>query len=135
MTKKIFLKWDDVYPLLDKIHEQSKGTIDYVTGVPRGGTILAVMYSHRFNIKYLHGISNHYTRLLVLDDIADTGETLFDIKDKMPNPKLATLHYKTSSIIKPEYYAEEIADDFGWIVYPWERTDSDTVQDYLVDPK
>jgi len=46
--KKVYLTWDDVNALLDKIHEQCKGKIDYVTGIPRGGTILAIMYSHRF---------------------------------------------------------------------------------------
>ena len=131
-VKKIYLNWDDVYSLLDKIHEQTKGEIDYVTGIPRGGIILAVMYSHRFNIKYMEYMSNHYPKLLILDDIADTGDTLVDLKQKAPNPKTATLHYKNSSKIKPDYYGEEIDDDFGWVVYPWEREDSETIQDYLV---
>ena len=109
--KKIFLTWDDVYELLDKIHEQCKGSIDYVTGIPRGGTILAIMYS---------------------DDIADSGKTIFDMRGTMFNPKFATLHYKTTSVAKPEYYGQEISDDFGWIVYPWEKDDSNPIQDYLV---
>ena len=50
----------------------------------------------------------------------------------MFNPKFATLHYKTTSVAKPEYYAQEISDDFGWIVYPWEKDDSNPIQDYLV---
>ena len=49
----------------------------------------------------------------------------------MFNPKFGTLHYKTSSIAKPEYFAEEIPEDFGWIVYPWEKEDSKPIQDYL----
>ena len=130
--KKIFLTWDDVYELLDKIHEQCKGTIDYVTGIPRGGTILAIMYSHRFEVPYMKYTSNHYPKLLIIDDIADSGKTIFDLRGTMFNPKFATLHYKTTSVAKPEYYAQEIADDYGWIVYPWEKDNSNPIQDYLV---
>jgi len=74
MIKKVFITWEEVNRLLDTIHEQSKGEIDYVTGIPRGGTILAIMYSHRFDIPYFEYKSNHYPRLLIIDDIADSGE-------------------------------------------------------------
>ena len=39
------------------------------------------------------------------------------------------MHYHQDSITKPDYYVEEKGDD--WIVYPWERDDSEAVQDYL----
>lgn len=130
-VKKVYYDWDDVNLLLDNIYEQCKGEIDYVTGVPRGGTILAILYSHRFDIPYMERSSNHYPRLLILDDIADSGKTIFNLRDEMFNPKFATLHYKTTSIAKPEYFAKEIPDDYGWIVYPWEKEDSKPIQDYL----
>ena len=129
--KKTYLSWEDIDKLLDSIHQQSKKDIQYVTGVPRGGTILAIMYSHRFGVKYMHGISNHYPQLLILDDIADSGKTIKDLRKEMNNPKFATLHYKSTSVAKPDYYAQEIPEDFGWVVYPWEREDSETIQDYL----
>jgi hypoxanthine phosphoribosyltransferase len=129
--KKVYLTWDDVNALLDKIHEQCKGKIDYVTGIPRGGTILAIMYSHRFEVPYMQYTSNHYPKLLIIDDIADSGKTIFDLRDTLSNPKFATLHYKTTSVAKPEYFAQEIADDFGWIVYPWEKESSNPIQGYL----
>jgi len=131
MSKKVFLTWEDVYRLLDYIHDKTKGEIDYVTGIPRGGTLLAILYSHRFNIPYMERPSNHYPRLLIIDDIADSGDTILKWREEMFNPKFATLHYKTSSKAKPEYFAKEISEDFGWIVYPWEREDSETIQDYL----
>jgi len=130
-VKKVYYDWDDINKLLDIIHEQTKGEIDYVTGIPRGGTILAIMYSHRFEIPYMEYKSNHYPRLLIIDDIADSGETILKWREEMSNPKFATLHYKTSSKAKPEYFAKEIPDDYGWIVYPWEKEDSKTIQDYL----
>ena len=130
-VKRVYYSWEDVYKLLDNIHAQTKGEIDYVTGIPRGGTILAIMYSHRFEIPYMEYKSNHYPRLLIIDDIADSGETILKWREEMSNPKFATLHYKTSSKAKPEYFAKEIPDDYGWIVYPWEKEDSKTIQDYL----
>jgi len=130
-VKRVYYSWEDVYKLLDNIHAQTKGEIDYVTGIPRGGTILAIMYSHRFDIPYFEYKSNHYPRMLIIDDIADSGETILKWREEMFNPKFATLHYKTSSKAKPEYFAKEIPDDYGWIVYPWEKEDSKTIQDYL----
>ena len=29
-------------------------------------------------------------------------------------------------------YGEKIDLNYGWIVYPWEKKDSETIQDYLV---
>lgn len=128
-VKKVFLTWEDINSLLDNIYQQTKGEVEYVTGVPRGGTIIAILYSHRFGIEYMENPSNHYPSLLVLDDIADTGETLKQFQYKFPQPLYATLHYKKQSIFKPDYFAKHIGTE--WIVYPWEKEDSKTIQGYL----
>jgi len=131
-VKKVFLNWNEVYHLLDQLYEKTQGKINHVTGIPRGGTILAILYSHRFNVSYTPYMSNHYSDLLILDDIADTGVTFEEINSSYPNPKKGALMYKSSSTFKPDFYGEEIPDDYGWIVFPWEREDSETIQDYLV---
>jgi len=131
MVKKVFLSWDDVYSLLDVIYAQVKGKVEYVTGIPRGGTIIAILFSHRFNIQYMNNPSPHYPSLLVLDDIADSGKTLSEIKNKYPNLIYGVLHYKDISTFKPDYYGEMISENYGWIVYPWENVESKTIQDYL----
>jgi len=130
-VKKVYLTWDDVFNLLDIIHEQTKKEINYVTGVPRGGTLLAILYSHRYNVPYFEFKSNHYPHLLILDDIADSGETFLKLKQELDVPKYAALHYKTTSKFKPDYFGVEIPEDFGWVVYPWEREDAKPIQDYL----
>ena len=129
--KKVFLTWDDVNALLDKLHQSTDGKIRCVTGIPRGGLIVAILYSHRFNVPFMEFKSNHYPDMLILDDIADSGATFTDLHDDFPVPKKGALHYKSSSSFKPDFFAEEISDDFGWIVYPWERENSETIQDYL----
>jgi len=133
--KKHYLTWDDINNLLDIIYEQCKEEITYVTGVPRGGTLLAILYSHRFDIPYMEYKSDHYPNLLIIDDIADSGKTFSKLKEQFPNPKYAALQYKEVSTFKPDYYGEKIDKDFGWIVYPWEKEDSKPIQDYLDNKK
>jgi hypoxanthine phosphoribosyltransferase len=130
-VKKVYYSWEDINNLLDNIYEQCKENINYVTGVPRGGTILAILYSHRFNIPYMEWRSNHYPDLLIIDDISDSGKTFKDLKKELPNPKYAALHFKDTSEFEPDYYAKKIPDEYGWIVYPWEKEDSKPIQDYL----
>ena len=129
--KKIYITWDEVNELLDKVYDECKGDISLVTGVPRGGTILAILFSHRFDIQYTPYMSNHYPNMLILDDIADSGKTFKDLEEDFPKPKYGALHYKNTSVFEPDYYAKEIDKDFGWIVYPWEKKDSNTIQNYL----
>jgi hypoxanthine phosphoribosyltransferase len=128
---KVYITWGQVNKLLDKIHKQIGSNINYVAGIPRGGTILAILYSHRYEIEYMENPSNHYPSLLILDDIADTGKTLKEWKDRINVPYYATLHYKKSSIIEPDYYGKKLIKEDKWIVYPWERKDSKSIQDYL----
>ena len=129
--KKVYLTWDDVNRLLDLLYDQVKGKVDLVTGIPRGGTLLAIMFSHRFKVEYSRWASNHYPRMLILDDIADSGNTIAQWEEDFHIPMYGTLHYKESSIVKPDYFAKTISDDYGWIVYPWEQRNAKTIQNYL----
>jgi hypoxanthine phosphoribosyltransferase len=61
-------------------------------------------------------------RVLVVDDVADRGDTLILVRKNAEESgaietRLATLHYKPWSKVKPDYYARELR---SWIVYPWE---------------
>jgi hypoxanthine phosphoribosyltransferase len=122
---KIFISWDDMNILVDELCStisKSGAEIKSITGIERGGLIPAVMISHKLNIPYVTKI-NKYT--LVVDDICDTGETL----KKTVAGFTATLHYKKTAIFTPDFYSKEVGIE--WIVYPWERNDSEAVQDYL----
>lgn len=116
----------------------SKTNIEYVTGVPRGGLIPAVMLSHYMNKKFksynevIEMTNNVRQKVLVVDDISDSGETLY--KAETFGFQTATLTVRHSTIFIPDFYGERIEDD-RWLVFPWEREDSKTVQDYLVSSK
>ena len=74
---------------IDKIGEKLEGfeNPQFITGVPRGGLIPAVLMSHKFNIPFI-GLEAAKTlpgdlkkQILVVDDIADSGNTLAQIKE------------------------------------------------------
>ena len=77
---------------------------------------------------YVEGLITSYSsNTLVIDDIADTGNTL---KNTI-GCYTATLHYKPhTSCYIPNIYAQVHNGD-EWVIYPWERKDSEQIQDYL----
>ncbi len=122
---KVYLCWDDINILVEDLCNTivSSGVqIKSVTGIQRGGLVPAVMISHKLNIPYVNRINKD---TLVVDDICDTGETL---KNKVAG-FTATLHHKPTASFTPDFYAKEVGSE--WIVYPWERKDSEAIQDYL----
>jgi len=79
-------------------------------------------------------------RVLVVDDVADTGDSISIIMDylKEHSPidiRTAVLHFKTCSTIKPDYWGEKI-EDWNWVIYPWEFYENLTgfVQKLLDNP-
>ena len=135
---KKYISWKDYDGYINKIddwiaqQEHYEGLeLGAIYGLPRGGLPIAVSLSHRLNLPLL---MNYYDRkvvtnkkILVVDDIADTGQTLEDFDNE--HNIICTFHYHKQSLVKPNYYCEEKGDD--WIVYPWETTDSEEIQDYL----
>ena len=137
MANKTFITWKEYDDMVDKIaiyaQQYPSGEIGAVYGLPRGGLPIAVSLSHKLGLPLL---MNYYDRkvvtrkkVLVVDDIADTGHTLKDFDS--PHNIICTMHYHQDSITKPNYYIELKGDK--WIVYPWETRDSEEVQDYLKD--
>jgi len=62
-------------------------------------------------------------KVLVVDDVADSGDTLFEMVKYLKERGAASivtaaLHYKKTSIFKPDFFIEQM-DEWQWIVYPW----------------
>lgn len=134
MNKK-FITWGDINDAVERLAiniVNSKIKITAIGGLPRGGLIPAVMLSHKMNIPF---VSQAYLaqvpgNILIVDDICDTGKTLKRFKFES-NIYTATLHYKTSAEYEPHFWWR-LAPENEWIVYPWEREDSQTIQDYAL---
>jgi hypoxanthine phosphoribosyltransferase len=113
-----------------------------IVGITRGGIFLAGKLAYLMHNKNLYTIAYksykgtekselkeiypihqdlHDKTVLLVDDIADTGDTLKKAKEDLERRRckviIATLHYKPSSKIKPNYYINET---INWINYPWE---------------
>lgn len=117
---------------------------DVLLAVARGGVTLGHMMSQAMNMRNLFTLNSiHYNdtqkldtfnifnipdlsnakKVLVLDDIVDSGETMQEILrilgEKFPHVefKLATIFYKTTAILQPDFAVKEATD---WIDFFWE---------------
>jgi len=141
MKEKLFLSWNWVDQQVMTLGETIKESISdykFISGIPRGGLIPGIYLSHFLGIKYIP--YNEATQLpinvrkqvLVVDDICDSGMTVLDAINF--GFHTAVLAQRYSSPVMPDWYGEKINDD-RWLVFPWERTDSKTIQDYLDNKK
>ena len=65
-------------------------------------------------------------KVLVVDEIADTGKSLQLIQSHLKKQgaseiKIATIYYKPWSVVTPDYYEKESS---AWVVFPWERKET-----------
>ena len=139
------LTWDDYNELVSSIASQmGDWEPEAIVGLTRGGLIPAVQFSHMFNVKlYTLNISlrdgkapstkfnwkqlEKYDRILIVDDINDSGATLHEVHNQfygnaLNNPRFATLLSKRSSKMDVDYAGEHIntSKENDWIVFPWE---------------
>ena len=118
---------------------------EVIVAVARGGLTLAHAMAEGLDIRAVESIRTelydndkkrdsiciygecnlmNHKRVLVVDDIADSGDTLFAIMQKLQNDnphaefKTATLFYKKTSIHQPDFTVNEALD---WIDFFWDR--------------
>jgi xanthine phosphoribosyltransferase len=137
---------EDVKALHQKIREYDPDTL---LAVARGGLTLGHMLANAMDTRRLFALNSiHYEgtkkldtlrifnipdlsdakRVLILDDIADSGETLVAVIHRLQELypdvtfKIATLFYKPDSLIRPDYTLKEAPSwiDFFWEVDPLE---------------
>ena len=117
---------------------------DVILGVARGGLTLCHLIAQAYDIRHAFSINSiHYNgtqkldtfeifnipdmskskRVLIVDDIVDSGETMREIIKvlchKFPDTefKLATIFYKPSAVIQPDFAVKEATK---WIDFFWE---------------
>ncbi len=122
---KQYTTWHDFEKSIDMMVRHYKDTNENcqgVYGVRRGGLPIAVALSHRLDIPMYPDAryGDIDKKILIVDDIADTGKTL-EFYQKMDRPKVIyTMHYHRQSSIVPDFWTIEKKDK--WIVYPWETS-------------
>jgi hypoxanthine phosphoribosyltransferase len=144
--------WNQVYGLLLKVAEtvqRSGFEPDVIVGVSRGGCIPARIMSDLLENPKLANVTTEYyvgvaetkqepsitqpvslsvkdKKVLVVDDVADTGESLKLVNLHLKHQdaseiRIATIYYKPWSVTVPHYYQKETSH---WIVFPWERKEA-----------
>ncbi len=144
--------WEQIYTLLLNLSDQIKRARfrpDIIVGVSRGGWPPARILSDLLenpelaNVKtefYLDvaktkskpvitqpvSVTVHGKRILIVDDIADTGKSLRLVRSHLKEQsavdvKIATIYYKPWSVVKPDWYERETKD---WVIFPWERKET-----------
>lgn len=118
---------------------------DLILSITRGGLVPAGTISYAMGIKNLHIINvEFYTavgerlplpvllppvpdvvdlsgqKVLIIDDVADTGETLRMVRDfcaqQVAETRVAVLYEKPQSVVKCEYVWRRTS---AWISFPW----------------
>ncbi len=145
----LYLEWSKVdeaiWTMCDIIKKEYE--FDVIVGISRGGLIPAVRISHIFDNKRLLlmeakyykdiGVSNDKPKIslafkkedvtgkkvLLVDDVADTGGTLAAVKEHIESLspkelKVAVVASKPISIVKPDY---TVFNTDKWIIFPWEK--------------
>jgi len=144
--------WDQIYEMLVEIAlriKKSQFQPDLIVGVSRGGwapgrilsDLLANSHTANIKIEFYTGIGTTARKpivtqpiseniskkhILVVDDVADTGESMLVALDHVRERgadgiKTATIFHKPHSKFKPDFFAESTAN---WIIFPWERLEA-----------
>jgi hypoxanthine phosphoribosyltransferase len=122
---------------------------DIILGISRGGLLVAGALAYALGVKNTftmsvefytgiderldmpmilppipHLVDLHESRVLIADDVADTGQTLVLVKDflegKVSEVKIAVLYEKPRSSVQCEYVWSRTD---RWIVFPWSADD------------
>ena len=148
---KVYYSWSDVNSMMADITQQMATQMlrpHVVLGPGRGGFPIGVMMSHYFDIPFhgfewqtrdgkvqnssqLKSLLSKYNgkRIVIIDDINDTGTTLQGIQDVVTmegmtdNVKYVVLLEKLSSKFASHICAVELdeEEENNWIVFPYEE--------------
>jgi hypothetical protein len=144
--------WDDIYDMLLELAvriRRSGFQPDLIVGVSRGGWVpgrvlsdlLANSRTANVKVEFYVGIGKTSRRplvtqpiseeisgkrVLLVDDVADTGESLLvalqHVRERGAGEiRTVTVYYKPHSKFKPDFFAETTG---RWIVFPWERLET-----------
>lgn len=159
--KKVYYSWQQVEGAVLEIARQMSAhnwKPDYIVGLTRGGLVPANLLSqytsipmHTLNVSLRDGNGGesnlwmaedafNYKKILIVDDINDTGSTINWIKEDWPSGcfpndekwkhiwgdtvRFAVLTHNYGSEFKDPDYAVWNVDkrqDDCWLVYPWEE--------------
>lgn len=119
-------------------HLKSKEPFDAIVAITRGGLVPAAIIAWELDIRLidticvvsyhdqkqsdaeiLKGLTQDQKRILVIDDLVDTGKTAKIVKTMLPNAHIAAVYAKPEGRATADTFVTEVSQD-TWIVFPWE---------------
>ncbi|WP_456330023.1 phosphoribosyltransferase [Archaeoglobus sp.] len=146
--KCVLYTWDEIRELCKELAlkvRESGYKPDAVVAIARGGWVPARIVCDYLDIRELYSVKTEHwdvaqrreeakitqplnvdvsgKKVLIVDDVADTGDTIKVVVDHVNqyNPaeiRVAVVDYKSTSKFVPDYYAAKM-EAWRWIVYPW----------------
>ena len=144
--------WDKVYDMLFELAarvRESNYRPEVIVGVSRGGWPPARVMSDLLQNSNLANIKVEFykdigvradrpritqpvtskvvgKRVLVVDDVSDTGHSLRMVvnhlrRNRVRELKVCTLYLKPMSVFKPDFFAKVTRK---WVIFPWERLEA-----------
>ncbi|MEM0202714.1 MAG: phosphoribosyltransferase [Archaeoglobaceae archaeon] len=141
--------WEEIHRLCKRLAKAVKSSgfrVDAIVAIARGGWVPARILADLLDVKELYSVKTEHwgmvatitgkatitqpltanvekKNVLIVDDVADTGETIKLVKEHVSSlgakeVRTAVIDYKKTSSFVPDYFAVEM-EDWKWIVYPW----------------
>lgn len=144
--EKVYISWENITQwsrvVAGKIAEEKKSSAAItLVAVSRGGLVPAQLIAYKLNIRDVRVIklmsyNNDNTRgeirdistdalddgenVYIIDDLADSGETMRYLRKRFPKAKLCTLIVKDCCGELPDISAVTVAGG-SWLVFPWDE--------------
>lgn len=144
------VSWEQIDKWCETLKEKVSNSFrpDIIVGLSRGGLVPARMLSDMLWIKDLISIKTEHwgitatasgkavlkdpgrlniegKKVLVVDDITDTGQSMklaydFIMQEKPAELRTATMLHITRSTFIPDFYAEVVDEkNWAWFIFPW----------------
>jgi xanthine phosphoribosyltransferase len=147
MPEKVFpVSWDqfhrDARALAWRLHES--GPFDSIVCITRGGLVPAAIVARELNVRIietvcvasyhnyknqgdldlLKGVADEILksggkRVLIVDDLVDTGKTAKIVRELLPAAHFATVYAKPMGRPQVDTFITEVSQD-TWIYFPWD---------------
>ena len=139
------LTWQDIHATTKQLSTKlrGRGSWNKIIAVTRGGLVPACLVARDLDIRVIDTISiasyDHQsqaaakvlkgpsdcgdgTGCLVVDDLADTGNTFRAIRTLLPKATYACPYVKPEGRPTADFFVTEVTQD-TWIYFPWEDQD------------
>lgn len=124
---------------------QGQGPFDAVIAIARGGLVPAAIVARELNIRTIESVAvksyDHQnqgqikvlkaiasdiierakagTKMLIVDDLVDTGATARVVREMLPGAHFATVYAKPKGREMVDTFITEVSQD-TWIFFPWD---------------